>query len=252
MMIDLIERIQDAGYMVTIAGDDIVLDYRGDEEPDETLVKPLIDELRINKYAVIARLQAGKAAAGQTQSRTEDSQVKTAPRSGAGVMSHLVGLVHDAQDWQDLERVTDATEAAFKRGKISQAEAEAVASLAVGASRTLPEEIERQKTATGFFGPDADYWWAALEAHRRGLKYIHRSLIERERRLRQKEASEGRAPSLTVPIGIEEYPIAAEDLMPGPDDVCLACGQASWSTKVCGQRVCGVCDPESRKHSTDS
>ena len=59
MMIDLIERIQDAGYMVTIAGDDIVLDYRGDEEPDETLVKPLIDELRINKYAVIARLQAG-------------------------------------------------------------------------------------------------------------------------------------------------------------------------------------------------
>ena len=74
----------------------------------------------------------------------------------------------------------------------------------------------------GFWGLNVDEYWAGLEAHNRGLKYVPRSFTERERRLR---CEAGRQPGSTpIPVGTEEFTVWAQDLFTDPKEACSAYG----------------------------
>ena len=55
-MIASIQILQSMGYMVTLEGDQIVLEYGGGTPPDAAIVGPLVDDMRQHKSAVIALL----------------------------------------------------------------------------------------------------------------------------------------------------------------------------------------------------
>ena len=55
-MIAAIQILQSMGYVVTLEGDQIVLEYGGDAVPDAAVVAPLAEEIRQHKSAVIALL----------------------------------------------------------------------------------------------------------------------------------------------------------------------------------------------------
>ena len=56
-MIAAIQILQSMGYVVTLEGNEIVLEYRGSSAPDATQVDRLVEIVRNNKQFLIDRLQ---------------------------------------------------------------------------------------------------------------------------------------------------------------------------------------------------
>lgn len=113
-MIGVVSQLRAAGYDISLQGDEISLDFVGDDDPDEAVVWPLIEEMKANKGDLIHSLK----------------------REALFVVT--IGLaIARARDWEDLSAICDRIDMACNLGELPVEQADQL----IAAIKTRSREV---------------------------------------------------------------------------------------------------------------
>ena len=115
-MIRLAFQLRAAGYDIGLQGDEITLDFFGDGDPDGAVVKPLIEQVKVNKAALLQYL------------RHEEMS--------AAIIGQAIGR---ARDWDDLSAICDRMDMAVNTGDLGLEQADRLIAVVKTRSQQLPE-----------------------------------------------------------------------------------------------------------------
>ena len=180
--------------------------------------------------------------------------------SGSAIQAAIVG----ARSWQDLSRLCEDIDAAYRAGDIDTEVADELTNLVRQRSREVPEndaallEMPLDKLAQSgicrevhskaldkpvIFAADnaevsADNWQFTGPNEMRELLGASPEMLRAAHEVRQ--AFDGE-----IVADEDETRIPSRELLDKSRDTntCSACGQSRWWTKQCGQRMCAVCHP---------
>ena len=109
-------QLRASGYEISLEGDKIALDFFGDGDPDVGVVKPLIEQVKMSKTALMQYL------------KQEEME--------AASISQATGC---ARDWQDLSATCDTIDTVFNLGQLTPEQADRLIKEVVVRSRAIPE-----------------------------------------------------------------------------------------------------------------
>jgi hypothetical protein len=116
-MIGVVFELRSAGYDVSLQGDEIALDFTGDDDPDSAVVRPLIEEMKANKADLIHSLKREALCAAN------------------------IGLaISRARDWEDLSVIWPHMDIVFNMGNLTAQEHDSLVAQVKARSREVPED----------------------------------------------------------------------------------------------------------------
>jgi hypothetical protein len=93
----LLSQLKEAGYDIGLQGENIVLEYVGEGQPDAVAVEPLLTEVKARKAEMTRYLSEGHS------------------HTTADIIEHAIGK---AQTWEDLSRLCEDIDAAYRADNI--------------------------------------------------------------------------------------------------------------------------------------
>ena len=114
----LLSQLKEAGYAIGLQGENIVLEFVGEGQPDAVVVEPLLTEVKARKAEMTRYLSDGHS------------------HTTADIIEQAIGRAHA---WADLGVICDDIDAAYRAGDIDQSAADELTILVRQRSREVPE-----------------------------------------------------------------------------------------------------------------
>ena len=136
-----------AGFVAELGRQGVGLEVAGDRlhcrGPVGLLTPALKQRLAAHKAALVAYLKQAESESGSSgKERPSSRNEPQAPQGPAGAPEAIRLAVVAARDWEDLEPILDAVQAACEAGGLDRAQAENLARLAARVSRAIPPRID--------------------------------------------------------------------------------------------------------------